>query len=134
MRDSWDVKHYTLNTDGRGAGCRYGRNALKKLLTTTSFEQQPPPGVDLAAVVKGSPMEDFPVVEIHSSLTVALKQIGLLDEGPGGNVPVTKFLNRLLGAPVSTLFICILMTFRRTVMGGEALLLNQYTPLHIQSQ
>jgi hypothetical protein len=29
-----------------------------------------------------------------------LQQIGLLDDGPGANVPVTKFLNRLLGAPV----------------------------------
>ena len=32
-------------------------------------------------------MEGFPVAEIHSSLTLALSQIGLLDEGAGANVP-----------------------------------------------
>jgi hypothetical protein len=79
---------------------KYGRNALKKLLAAVSFEQQPPAGVELAAVVKGTPMEGFNVADIHSNLTQILQQIGLLDEGAGANVPVTKFLNRLLGAPV----------------------------------
>jgi hypothetical protein len=45
-------------------------------------------------------MEGFNVADIHSSLTHTLQQIGLLDDGAGANVPVTKFLNRLLGAPV----------------------------------
>ena len=79
---------------------KYGRTALKKLLTAVSFEQQPPPGVDLPAIVTGTPLEGLNVSDIHSSLTHTLQQIGLLDDGPGANVPVTKFLNRLLGAPV----------------------------------
>lgn len=79
---------------------KYGRNALKKLLTAVSFEQQAPAGVDLAAIVNGTPMEGFSATDIHSTLTQTLQQIGLLENGPGGNVPVTKFLNRLLGAPV----------------------------------
>ena len=78
---------------------KYGRNALKKLLAAVSFDKAPPPGVDFAAVIKGTPMEGFPIDQVHENLTVVLKQIGLLEEA-GGNVPVSKFLNRLLGAPV----------------------------------
>jgi len=78
---------------------KYGRNALKKLLAAVSFDKAPPPGVDFAAVIKDTPMEGFPIDQVHENLTVVLKQIGLLEEA-GGNVPVSKFLNRLLGAPV----------------------------------
>jgi hypothetical protein len=78
---------------------KYGKAALKKLITWVAYHHDTPPGVELEPIVKGTSLEGFGVGDLHAQLNRVLKSIGLLDEA-GAKVPVSKFLNRLLGAPV----------------------------------
>jgi hypothetical protein len=75
-----------------------GLAALKKLLVAVTVNKYAPEGVDLAAVLKGNDaMAGKDLTQVHEDLHQTMRQIGLLDEY---QPPVTRFLNRLLGAPV----------------------------------
>ena len=75
-----------------------GLAALKKLLVAVTVNKYAPEGVDLAAVLKGNDaMAGKDLTQVHEDLHQTMRQIGLLDEY---QPPVTRFHNRLLGAPV----------------------------------
>ena len=76
---------------------KLGTNSLKKLMAAILRYKQPPPGVDLTALLKGTVLEKQEVSQAHEALAQVLQRIGLADEA---SVPVTKFFNRLLGATV----------------------------------
>jgi hypothetical protein len=44
---------------------KYGRAALKKLITWLCFHREAPPGVSLEEVTKGSELEGFPAPQVH---------------------------------------------------------------------
>ena len=76
---------------------KLGTNSLKKLMGAILRYKQPPPGVDLTALLKGTVLEKEEVSQAHEALAQVVQRIGLADEA---SVPVTKFFNRLLGATV----------------------------------
>ena len=78
---------------------KHGLNALKKLVIAIETNKYPPTGVELSPIIKGTPMEGTSIADVHNALHEALNRLGFWDET---NPPVTRFLNRLLGAAVAT--------------------------------
>ena len=75
-----------------------GLAALRKLLVAITVNKYAPEGVDLISVLKGNDtMAGKELLQVHEELRETLLQIGLLDEY---QPPVSRFLNRLLGARV----------------------------------
>jgi hypothetical protein len=78
---------------------KHGQAALKQLVIAIAINKYPPTGVELSPIIKGTSMAGMDITEVHNALHEALNRLGFWDEA---NPPVTRFLNRLLGAPVAT--------------------------------